>query len=128
MHLMTEVVLGGVSPMASALGWPDAGLCRSRRGNDAHRDAELLNAMAGGDERSLLEVFVLHHDCVRAVASKLYGPDQADRVTRDVFGALWTSPECVDNTDSDLCTLLVMAARAHGRARGTTAPHSVPVP
>ena len=66
MHLMTEVVLGGVSPMASALGWPDAGLCRSRRGNDAHRDAELFRG--GADivsERGFRQP--LHLQCFQVV-------------------------------------------------------------
>jgi hypothetical protein len=79
------------------------------RGSPA--DAELLNAVARGDESARAQVYDQHHACVYGLAAELYGADQARRVTAEIFSALWSASGVVDITESTLCTVLLVATR-----------------
>jgi len=104
-QLMTDIVLSTATPVQGD---------RTRahhHGRDSSADAELINSVARGDRGARAQLFERHRGCVHQLATRLYGRDQALRVTDEIFSALWSASEMVDITDSALCTVLLIATR-----------------
>jgi hypothetical protein len=104
-QLMTDIVLGTATPVQGQHEHSH------RHGRDSSGDAELINSVARGDHGARAQLYERHRGCVHQLATRLYGRDQALRVTDEIFSALWSSSEVVDITDSALCTVLLIATR-----------------
>ena len=104
-QLMTDIVLSTVTPV-------QGDRARSHRhGRNSSGDAELINLVARGDQGARAQLYERHRRCVHRLAIRLYGRDQALRVTDEIFSALWSASEVVDITDNALCTVLLIATR-----------------
>ena len=104
-RLMTDIVLSAVTPVQGH---------RTRahhHGRDSSGDAELINSVARGDHGARAQLYERHRGCVHQLTTRLYGRDQALRVTDEIFSALWSASGLVDITDSALCTVLLIATR-----------------
>lgn len=75
-------------------------------------DAELIEAIADGDEISLAEVFAREAQRVRAVARAVCGPERAEDVVQEVFFLLWTRPGSYDPARGSLRRFLSVQARS----------------
>jgi hypothetical protein len=115
-QLMTDIVLGTATPVGGHQ------TPSHHHGRDSSGDAELINSVARGDQGAGAQLYGRHRGCVHQLATRLYGRDQALRVTDEIFSALWSASGVVDVTDSGLCTVLLIATRAREFAGVASGP------
>lgn len=98
---------------------PSNVLALARRDVAALSDTGLLIAIVRRHDDALAEVYDRHGASVYRFASRLFGLEQAEEVTEEVFLALWRIPEEFHSDGSSLRSSLLAEAHRRGvhRAR-----------